>query len=82
MTIIKDKQALIDEFNDLGNIDIDLSDEETIQIEQCIDYIVAERVIFNAIEEYWELEEYYGAFENIEVFLEMLEEKEVLTFEK
>lgn len=40
-TVIEDKQTLIDKFNELGNLDIDLSDDEVIHISKCFDSRIA-----------------------------------------
>lgn len=83
MTVIEDKQPLIDKLNDAGYLEIDLGNGELIYISKCFDSrIEAERDIWsNAVEE-WRCIESYGIFENIEDLFKMLEEEEVLTFKK
>lgn len=74
------KQALIDEFNELGNLQIKLNDGGTIEIEQCIDYIVAERIGYNKVMKSMCFVEHYGNFFDIESLLEILEKKGILNF--
>lgn len=82
MTKIKDKQVLIDEFNELGNLQIKLNDGGSIEIEEWTEYITAERIGYSESMKCMAFIEQYGIFFDIETLLGTLEEKGVLIFEK
>ena len=95
---MKDKQALIERINnELEVVDftsLDLNDEEAIAIEyflldigsiekeELIEFIKAEKIIWDNNTKCWTAKEKYGEFENVEELLNFLEKKEILTFKK